>query len=202
MYEYLDTRYGITGSALAPRNFGFRVMVRGGYLALNTFVAALLPFLGDFMSLTGAISTFPLTFILANHMYLKAKKNKLISAQKLWHWLNVCFFGLMAVAAAIASLRLIAADSKTYHVFADLWLMIFERIPLPSPFPSLPSQVACCSFLVSFIILEMYHGLILLWNNRVEKLSGNVQIGNIPFQKPTDTKWISDDGGFSFTIWT
>ncbi|KAJ8450497.1 hypothetical protein Cgig2_002182 [Carnegiea gigantea] len=120
MYEYLDTRYGITGSALAPRNFGFRVMVRGGYLALNTFVAALLPFLGDFMSLTGAFSTLPLAFILANHMYLTAKKNKLILAQKLWHWLNVCFFGLMAVAAGIASLRLIAVDSKTYHVFADL----------------------------------------------------------------------------------
>ncbi|KAK9683418.1 hypothetical protein RND81_10G139600 [Saponaria officinalis] len=120
MYEYLDTRCGIKGSALAPRNLGFRVMVRGGYLAFNTFVAALLPFLGDFMSLTGAISTFPLTFILANHMYLRAKKNKLSSAQKLWHWINVCFFGLMSLAAAIAALRLISVDSKTYHIFADL----------------------------------------------------------------------------------
>ncbi|KAK9742374.1 hypothetical protein RND81_03G168000 [Saponaria officinalis] len=120
MYEYLDTRFGIKGSALAPRNLGFRVVVRGGYLAFNTFVAALLPFLGDFMSLTGAISTFPLTFILANHMYLRAKRNKLSSGQKLWHWLNVCFFGLMSVAAAIAALRLISVDSKTYHLFADL----------------------------------------------------------------------------------
>ncbi|KAH9620477.1 hypothetical protein KSS87_017964 [Heliosperma pusillum] len=120
MYEYLDTRFGITGSALAPRNLGFRIMVRGGYLTFNTFVAALLPFLGDFMSLTGAISTFPLTFILANHMYLRAKKNKLSSGQKLWHWLNVCFFGLMSLAAAVAALRLISVDSKTYHLFADL----------------------------------------------------------------------------------
>lgn len=120
MYEYLDTKYGISGSALAPRNLAFRVMVRGGYLAFNTFVAALLPFLGDFMSLTGAISTFPLTFILANHMYMRAKKNKLATAQKLWHWLNVCFFALVALAAAVAALRLISVDSKTYHVFADL----------------------------------------------------------------------------------
>ncbi|XP_054798111.1 proline transporter 2-like [Prosopis cineraria] len=120
MYEYLDTRYGITGSALALKNLSFRVLVRGGYLAFNTFVSALLPFLGDFMSLTGAISTFPLTFILANHMYLVAKKNKLTSLQKLWHWFNVCFFGIMSVAAAIAALRLIAVDSKTYHLFADL----------------------------------------------------------------------------------
>ncbi|GAV56809.1 Aa_trans domain-containing protein, partial [Cephalotus follicularis] len=120
MYEYLDTRYGINGSALAFRNLSFRFTVRGGYLAINTLVSALLPFLGDFMSLTGAISTFPLTFILANHMYLVAKKSKLSSSQKLWHWLNICIFGCMSVLAAISALRLIALDSKTYHVFADL----------------------------------------------------------------------------------
>lgn len=120
MYEYVDTKFGIKGSALAFKNLSFRITVRGGYLVVNTLVAALLPFLGDFMSLTGAISTFPLTFILANHMYLVAKRNKLTSIQKLWHWINVCFFGFMSVAAAIAALRLIAVDSKTYHVFADL----------------------------------------------------------------------------------
>ncbi|XP_052208242.1 proline transporter 1 isoform X2 [Diospyros lotus] len=120
MYEYVDTRYGIKGSALSLRNLSFRTMVRGGYLAVNTLVAALLPFLGDFMSLTGAISTFPLTFILANHMYLVAKDKKLSAGQKWWHWLNVCFFSCMSVAAAVAALRLIAVDSKTYHVFADL----------------------------------------------------------------------------------
>ncbi|KAL9268440.1 Proline transporter 1-like protein [Drosera capensis] len=120
MYEYLDTKFGIKGSPLAVKNLSFRVLVRGGYLTINTFVSALLPFLGDFMSLTGAISTFPLTFILANHMYLVAKRNKLNSLKKLWHWLNVLFFGLMSVAAAIAALRLIAVDSKTYNLFADL----------------------------------------------------------------------------------
>ncbi|GFS32042.1 proline transporter 2 [Actinidia rufa] len=62
MYEYLDTRYGIKGSALAVHNLSFRVMVRGGYLAINTFVAALLPFLGDFMSLTGAVQHVPAHF--------------------------------------------------------------------------------------------------------------------------------------------
>lgn len=120
MYEYLDTKYGIKGSALSPRNLSFRVAVRGGYLAVITFIAALLPFIGDFMSLTGAISTFPLTFILANHMYLVAKKNKLTCSQKCWHWVNVCFFSFMSAAALVAAVRLIIVDSKTYHVFADL----------------------------------------------------------------------------------
>ncbi|XP_073119321.1 proline transporter 1-like [Henckelia pumila] len=120
MYEYVDTKYGITGSALSLRNLSFRVLVRGGYLAMTTLVAALLPFLGDFMSLTGAVSTFPLTFILANHMYLVAKRTKLTSLQKNWHWLNVIFFSCMSAAAAVAAVRLIVVDSKTYSVFADL----------------------------------------------------------------------------------
>ncbi|CAK9323815.1 unnamed protein product [Citrullus colocynthis] len=120
MYEYLDTKYGITGSALNIKNLSFRIGVRGGYLAITTLVSAMLPFLGDFMSLTGAVSTFPLTFILANHMYLVAKKSKLSSLQQLWHWFNVCFFGCMSLAAAVAALRLIAVDSKNYNLFADL----------------------------------------------------------------------------------
>ncbi|KAF8394978.1 hypothetical protein HHK36_018917 [Tetracentron sinense] len=121
MYEYLDTRYGRSkGSAFSIHNLSFRIFVRGGYLTINTLVAALLPFLGDFMSLTGATSTFPLTFILANHMYLMAKKNKLTAFQKFWHWLNVCVFSCLSVVAAIAALRLIIVDSRTYHLFADL----------------------------------------------------------------------------------
>lgn len=120
MYEYLDTKYGIKGSALALKNLLFRVIVRGGYLAVTTLLAAALPFIGDFMSLTGAISTFPLTFILANHMYLVAKRNKLTSLQRSWHWLNVIFFGFMSAAAAVAALRLIAVDSKNYSIFADV----------------------------------------------------------------------------------
>lgn len=120
MYEYLDTKYNIKGSPLAIKNLSFRILVRGGYLTINTFIAALLPFLGDFMSLTGAVSTFPLTFILANHMYLMAKKSNLSPGQKSWHWLNVGFFSCMSVAAAVSALRLIAVDSKSYSVFADL----------------------------------------------------------------------------------
>ncbi|XP_043702222.1 probable proline transporter 2 isoform X1 [Telopea speciosissima] len=120
-YEYLDTKYGRSqGSAFSIQNLSFRILVRGGYLAITSLLAALMPFLGDFMSLTGAFSTFPLTFILANHMYLMVKKNKLTTSQKSWHWLNVCGFSCMAVAAAVSAFRLIIVDSSTYHFFADL----------------------------------------------------------------------------------
>lgn len=121
MYEYLDTRFGSgRGGPFAVQNVLFRVGVRGGYLTVNTLVAAMLPFLGDFMSLTGALSTFPLTFVLANHMYLVVKGRQLSSLQKSWHWLNVVGFTVLAVAAAAAALRLIVVDSSTYHLFADL----------------------------------------------------------------------------------
>ncbi|KAL0382082.1 UNVERIFIED_CONTAM: Proline transporter 1 [Sesamum calycinum] len=56
----------------------------------------------------------------SNHMYLVAKRNKLSSLQKSWHWLNVFFFSCLSLAALVAAIRLIIVDSKTYHVFADL----------------------------------------------------------------------------------
>lgn len=121
MYEYLDTKYGrLKGNAFSLYNISFRVFVRGGYLTFTTFVAALLPFLGDFMSLTGALSTFPLTFVLANHMFLMAKKNDLNLVEKCWHWLNVVGFSFLSASAAVAAVKLIVSDSKTYHVFADI----------------------------------------------------------------------------------
>ncbi|KAK8549427.1 hypothetical protein V6N13_027180 [Hibiscus sabdariffa] len=121
-YEYLDTKFGVSGSSLKVTNIAFRFVARGSYLTVSTLVSALLPFLGDFETLTGALSTFPLTFILANHMYLVAKKKKkrLSSLQEFWHWLNVGFFGLMSLAATIAGIRLIAVDSKEYHIFANV----------------------------------------------------------------------------------
>ncbi|XP_009594140.1 proline transporter 2-like [Nicotiana tomentosiformis] len=119
-YEFLDTKYGIKGSAVAVRNLAFRTLVRGGYLVATTFLSALLPFLGDFMSLTGAISSIPLTFILPNHMYLIAMKKQLSSLQRSWHLLNVVLFSVISAAALVAAFRLIAVDSKTYNAFADL----------------------------------------------------------------------------------
>uniref|UniRef100_A0ACD6A0X9 Uncharacterized protein n=1 Tax=Avena sativa TaxID=4498 RepID=A0ACD6A0X9_AVESA len=121
MYEYLDTRFGSNrGGPFEMHNVVFRVGVRGGYLVVNTLLAAMLPFLGDFMSLTGALSTFPLAFVLANHMYLVANGDRLSSLQKSWHWLNVVGFTVLAVIAAVAALGLIAHDSKAYHIFADV----------------------------------------------------------------------------------
>ncbi|KAK8487227.1 hypothetical protein V6N11_013950 [Hibiscus sabdariffa] len=119
-YEYMDTKFRVSGGVFELKSLSFRTAARGGYLAISSLVAALLPFLGDFQSLTGALSTFPLTFILANHMYLMAKKEEMSSSQQIWHKLNVVFFSLMSVAATVAAVRLITGDSSKFSVFADL----------------------------------------------------------------------------------
>ncbi|CAN8284793.1 unnamed protein product [Cochlearia groenlandica] len=120
MYEYMDTKFGVKGNPMELKNLLFRITSRGGYIAASTLLSAFLPFLGDFMSFTGAVSTIPLTFVLTNHMYYKAMNKKLNSMQKTWHWVNVVVFGLLSVAAAIAALRLITVDAKNYHFFADM----------------------------------------------------------------------------------
>jgi amino acid permease len=121
MYEFLDTKFGrINESPYSARNWIVRLVARGTYLTATTFLAALLPFLGDFVNLTGAVSIIPLTFVFPNHMFLKVKGKELSALSKSWHWANVLFFGVLAPAAAVAALRSIVIDSKTYHAFADL----------------------------------------------------------------------------------
>ncbi len=74
MYEFVDTFFG--------RNYGgkgdwsghstlIRFLTRGTFIAIATFIGALLPFFGDFVALTGAFSVFPLNFGLVHVMYLK-----------------------------------------------------------------------------------------------------------------------------------
>lgn len=120
-YEYLDTTFGWKNESIySMKNWAVRLLARGMYLGLATFVAALLPFLGDFVNLTSAITLLPLTFVLANHMYIKVKGNNLNALQKSWHWANIWFFTLFAMAGAVSAFRQIVVDSKTYHLFADL----------------------------------------------------------------------------------
>ncbi|RHN56508.1 hypothetical protein MtrunA17_Chr5g0430221 [Medicago truncatula] len=61
--------------------------------------------------------------VLVRRANTTSNKNKLTSIRKLWHLINIWFYGIMSVAATIAALRLIVLDFKTYHVFADLWLI-------------------------------------------------------------------------------
>ncbi|KAJ8759603.1 hypothetical protein K2173_008783 [Erythroxylum novogranatense] len=118
-YEYLDTTFGPKVSGLRLQKLSLRVGLRGTYLAVSTVIAALLPFIGDFIGLIGSVCVLPLTFVIPHHLCMMSKKNKLSSLQKLWHWLNVIFFGVLSVAATVESVRLIVIHSKDYKIFGD-----------------------------------------------------------------------------------
>ena len=48
-----------------------RFLVRGSYVVLSTFVACLLPFFGDFISLTGSLCMMPLDLVLVLALFIK-----------------------------------------------------------------------------------------------------------------------------------
>ena len=87
---------------------------------MTTLVGALLPFVCDFMNITGVLSMIPLTFVLENHMYIKVNGKDLSSLGKTWHWANIWFFAFLSVIATMAAFRFMVIDSRAYNVFADL----------------------------------------------------------------------------------
>ena len=72
IYETMDTAWGRKNERTwSLFNTAERFITRVIYLALTTFVAALLPFFGDFIALTGSLSALPLDFVLVLAMTLK-----------------------------------------------------------------------------------------------------------------------------------
>ena len=70
----MDTPWGKgSQSKWSLWNVSERFVTRTIYLALTTFVAALLPFFGDFIALTGSLSVLPLDFVLVLAMTMKAR---------------------------------------------------------------------------------------------------------------------------------
>lgn len=74
IYETMDTAWGrVNHSTWSVWNITERFVSRVIYMALTTFVAALLPFFGDFIALTGSLSALPLDFVLVLAMTLKVR---------------------------------------------------------------------------------------------------------------------------------
>jgi hypothetical protein len=74
MYEFVDTFFGRNYDGKGDwsgHSTLIRFLTRGTFIAIATFIGALLPFFGDFVALTGAFSVFPLNFGLVHLMYLK-----------------------------------------------------------------------------------------------------------------------------------
>ena len=70
----MDTPWGrSTEGTWSIWNVSQRFVTRTIYIALTTFVAALLPFFGDFIALTGSLSVLPLDFVLVLAMTMKVR---------------------------------------------------------------------------------------------------------------------------------
>ena len=74
IYETMDTAWGRKHEGTwSFFNITERFVTRVLYMVLTTFVAALLPFFGDFIALTGSLSALPLDFVLVLAMTLKVR---------------------------------------------------------------------------------------------------------------------------------
>lgn len=119
--EVLERNFGDpTSQQFAPRNVVPRIITRSMSVVIATTIAAMLPFFGDINALIGAFGFMPLDFILPVIFYnLTFKPSK----RSPMFWINVTIavvFSVLGAIAAIAAVRQIALDAKTYRLFANV----------------------------------------------------------------------------------
>ncbi|KAJ0663161.1 putative amino acid transporter, transmembrane domain-containing protein [Helianthus annuus] len=109
-----------TRSEFSARNVIPRAISRSISVILATTIAAMLPFFGDINAMIGAFGFLPLDFVLPVVLYnLTFKPSK----QSPLFWLNssiAVIFSAVGVIAAVAALRQISLDAKTYKLFANV----------------------------------------------------------------------------------
>ncbi|PHU03750.1 GABA transporter 1 [Capsicum chinense] len=104
----------------STRNVIPRLISRSISVIISTTIAAMLPFFGDINAVIGAFGFLPLDFVLPmiffNLTFKPSKKRPIF-------WLNmgiVVFFSVLGVIAAVAAVRQISLDAKTYRLFANV----------------------------------------------------------------------------------
>nr|AYA60133.1 GABA transporter 3 [Camellia sinensis] len=102
------------------RNVMPRLIFRSLSIVIATLLAAMLPFFGDIMALFGAFGCIPLDFILPMIFYnvtFKPSKKSII------FWGNTFIATIsivLSLVGAVASVRQIVLDAKTYRLFANM----------------------------------------------------------------------------------
>lgn len=104
----------------SARNVVPRLVFRTLTVIIATILAAMLPFFGDIMALFGAFGVIPLDFILPmvfyNFTFQPSKKSLIFWGNTL---IAVASSALVAM-GAVASVRQIVLDAKTYNLFANV----------------------------------------------------------------------------------
>ncbi|EEF31502.1 amino acid transporter, putative [Ricinus communis] len=102
------------------RNVIPRLIFRSLSVIIGTMVAAMLPFFRDIIALFGAFGCIPLDFILPMVFYNVTFKP---SKQSQTFWINTLIAAvssILAAVGAVASVRQIVVDAKTYSLFANM----------------------------------------------------------------------------------
>ncbi|KAL0317324.1 UNVERIFIED_CONTAM: GABA transporter 1 [Sesamum angustifolium] len=114
--KFADPKMG----ELSIRNTIPRLVFRSLSVIVATTLAAMLPSFGDIMALFGAFGCIPLDFILPMVFYNVTFKP---SKKSLMFWGNTAIAvvsTVLAVVGAVASVRQIVLDAKTYKLFANM----------------------------------------------------------------------------------
>ncbi|KAG2672326.1 hypothetical protein I3760_13G035200 [Carya illinoinensis] len=102
------------------RNVVPRLISRSSSVIIATLLAAMLPFFGDIMALFGSFGCIPLDFIFPMVVYNVSFKP---SKRSLVFWLNTSIAvvsTVLSAVGAVASVRQIVIDAKTYRLFANV----------------------------------------------------------------------------------
>ncbi|GFP98035.1 gaba transporter 1 [Phtheirospermum japonicum] len=109
-----------TSAEFSARNVVPRVIARSLSVVIATTIAAMLPFFGDINVVIGAFGFMPLDFVLPVVFFNVTFKP---SKRGLVFWLNssiAVVFSVLGVIAAVAAVRQISLDAKTYKLFANI----------------------------------------------------------------------------------
>lgn len=104
----------------SARNVVPRLISRSLSVVVATTIAAMLPFFGDINAVIGAFGFLPLDFVLPVVFYNVTFKP---SRRGLTFWVNTTIavvFSVIGVIAAVAAVRQISLDAKTYRLFANI----------------------------------------------------------------------------------
>ncbi|PON85230.1 Amino acid transporter, transmembrane domain containing protein [Trema orientale] len=120
IHEALDTNFlKLEESIHSKENVKRRFFLRLAFFTGNTFVAAALPFIANFVNLFGSLALIPVTFVFPSLIFLKVKGKTARLEQNLWHCFNVVLFSLLSIVTTISAIRLIVNNVRQYNFFAD-----------------------------------------------------------------------------------
>ncbi|KAA8550239.1 hypothetical protein F0562_001923 [Nyssa sinensis] len=119
--EVLERTFADPNSGeFSARNVIPRLISRSLSVVIATTIAAMIPFFGDINAVIGSFGFMPLDFVLPvvffNLTFKPSKRSPIF-------WLNVTIavvFSTLGVITAVAAVRQIALDAKTYRLFANI----------------------------------------------------------------------------------